>query len=228
MRSARWALLAAVAGGVSYMASWSLPLPLPASAAWKGAGVGLLTLYAALQARDADGWLLATVMALGATGDVLLETSGLAPGAAAFLAGHLVAVVLYLRNRRQPLGRLDWTAGLALAPAAAALAFVLPADRAGAPAAAAYALGLGAMAGAAWLSRFPRSMTALGALMFVASDMLIFLRTGRPLAREPWVGLAVWGLYFAGQTLIVTGVRRGLSSDQAPMSRSFRTSPLGG
>jgi uncharacterized membrane protein YhhN len=203
-------LLAAVAAGVSYAGSWSLPIAPALSIAWKGAGVGLLAACAALRARSLDGWLLAAVMALGATGDVLLETSGLMVGAAAFLAGHLTAIVLYLRNRRARLSPLDWIIGLGVPPAAAALAFALPADRAGAPAAAAYALGLGAMAGAAWISRFPRGATALGAFMFVASDMLIFLRTGRPIAHQPWTGLTVWGLYFAGQTLIAIGVRRDL------------------
>ena len=68
------------------------------------------------------------------------------------------------------------------------------------------------MAASAWISRFPRQLTGLGALMFVVSDLLIFYRTGRPIAREPWLGFAVWGLYFAGQTLIVLGVTRGLNS----------------
>jgi uncharacterized membrane protein YhhN len=50
--------------------------------------------------------LLVAVMAFGALGDVLLETSGMTVGALAFLAGHVVAIVLYLRNRRPRLSRL--------------------------------------------------------------------------------------------------------------------------
>jgi uncharacterized membrane protein YhhN len=99
-----------------------------------------------------------------------------------------------------------------MAPAVAGLAFALPADRAGAPTAAIYALGLGAMAGSAWISRFPRALTGLGALMFVASDLLIFLRTGRPIAGQLWCEVAVWGLYLGGQTLIAIGGVRGLAS----------------
>ena len=38
----RLLLLAAIAAGVSYMASWGLHLPAAAETAWKGAGVGLL------------------------------------------------------------------------------------------------------------------------------------------------------------------------------------------
>ena len=221
MNIARWVLIAAIAAGASYVASWGLPLASGVGVAWKGAGVGLLAVYAALMARGTDGWLLAAVMALGAAGDVLLETNGLAVGAAAFLAGHLTAVWLYLRNRREPLPGLDRILAPALALAVVATAFALPADRAGAPMAAVYAIGLGAMAGAAWISRFPRRMTALGALMFVASDMLLFLRTGRPTLQTPAMGLAVWGLYFAGQTLIVLGVTRTLSA-----ARSRHPDPL--
>lgn len=205
-------LIAAVVAGASYMASWASPIPPAASVVWKGSGVALLALYAALTARGADRWLLTAVMALGATGDVLLETSGLTAGAAAFLAGHLTAVWLYLKNRRAGLSAVERIAAPAFAVAVVILAFALPADRAGAPAAAAYAAGLGAMAASAWISRFPRRMTALGAMMFVVSDLLIFARTGRPWAHALWAGLAVWGLYFGGQTLIVLGVTRTISS----------------
>jgi len=68
------------------------------------------------------------------------------------------------------------------------------------------------MAASAWLSRFPRRQVALGAAMFVASDLLIFARMG-PLAgvAPGWVGFAVWGLYFAGQALVCVGVVRALT-----------------
>ena len=46
----------------------------------EGAGVALLAIWAAIQARDVDGWLIAAVMALGATGDVLLDAQGLETG----------------------------------------------------------------------------------------------------------------------------------------------------
>jgi uncharacterized membrane protein YhhN len=206
-------LACAVIAGVSYAAASHLTIAPGASVAWKAAGVGLLAVYAALQARDGDGWRLAAVMAFGALGDVVIETNGLLAGGAAFFAGHLTAVWLYLRNRRSPLSAPDRLIGLLLTPAIVALAFLLPLDRARAPQAAAYALGLGAMAAAAWTSRFPRGLTGLGALMFAASDLLLFYRTGRPVAAAPATGLAVWGLYFAGQTLIALGATRGLASE---------------
>ena len=90
-----------------------------------------------------------------------------------------------------------------------ALAAWLPQDPAQAPGIGLYSAGLAIMAACAWLSRFPRGLTGLGALLFLVSDLLIFARIG-PLGGQPWVGYGVWGLYFAGQVLIVLGVTRTL------------------
>ncbi|HEY0436437.1 MAG TPA: lysoplasmalogenase family protein [Phenylobacterium sp.] len=201
----RLLLLAAIAAGVSYLAGWGLHLPAPAAIAWKGAGVGLLALYAASKAKSLDGWILAAVMAFGCAGDVLLETHGLTVGALAFLAGHLVAIWLYLRNRQAKFtARQLLLAGL-LIPATVATAWSLPFDRAAAPGIGLYAFGLSVMAASAYLSRFRQDRVALGALMFLVSDQLIFARAG-PLHGVAWVSDAVWILYFGGQTLIAMGV----------------------
>lgn len=205
---ARLVLIAAIAGGISYVAAWSMELPLWLDAAWKGSCVGLLAVYAALQARSTDGWLIAAVMALGMGGDVLLEVASLQVGAVSFLIGHLVAIWLYARNRQD-----GWKRGLPLAAvfviAVAAFSWSLPADRAGAPGVALYATGLAAMAAAAWLSTFPRHIVALGALMFLASDLFLFARLG-PLQGQAWANLAVWGFYIGGQILIAVGVTQAL------------------
>jgi uncharacterized membrane protein YhhN len=202
-------LVASVLAGASYLAAGGLPLAPAATTAWKGAGVGLLAVYAALKARNADGWLICAVMAFGALGDVLLETSGLIVGALAFLVGHLIAIGLYLRNRRPDPTLSQRLLAAAIVPATVVAAFLLPSDRAGAPGVALYALGLSVMAATAWLSRFPRYRVGAGALMFVASDLLIFARSG-PLQGAAWIDLAIWVLYFAGQVLVCVGVTRGL------------------
>ncbi|WP_421936700.1 lysoplasmalogenase family protein [Phenylobacterium sp.] len=211
MRFAVWVLAAAVLAGCSYVAGWFLPIPAWANVAWKGAGVSLLAVYAALNARSLDGWLLAAVLAFGALGDMLLETHGLIVGALAFLAGHITATGLYLRNRRTA-GAGDWGVAAGIVIGVTVAAYLLPPERAGAGLIALYALGLSIMAATAWLSRFPRPLVAAGALMFAVSDLLIFLRTGRPALDILPMGLAVWGLYFAGQALIAVGVVRGLRS----------------
>jgi uncharacterized membrane protein YhhN len=212
---AKAVLVASILAGVSYVAAWSLHLPQAAELTWKGLGVALLAIYAALNARSRDGWLLAVVMAFGALGDVLLGAAGLTVGALAFLAGHLVAIGLYLRNRRASPSRSQVALALVLVPAVVIVAFLLPADRTGAPGVAVYSLGLALMAATAWLSRFPRYRVGIGALMFVVSDLLIFGRGGL------WpdnlaTGLAVWGLYYGGQLLICVGVTRALQDPLIP------------
>lgn len=211
-----WVLIASAIAGFTYIASWGMHLPQAADLTWKGLGVGLLALYAAMNARRYDGWLLAAVMAFGAAGDVLLGAAGLTTGAIAFLAGHLLAVFLYLRNRRRHPSRSQLALAALIVPATVATAWLLPSDRAGANGIALYATGLSLMAATAWLSVFSRYRVGLGALMFVVSDLLIFARIG-PLPDTFLVGVAVWSLYYVGQLMICLGVtdslnRRGQTS----------------
>ena len=163
---------------------------------WKGAGVGLLAVWAARHADTRDGWTIAAVLACGAAGDVLLETHGLVIGALAFLAGHLISLWLYGQER----WRAGWPVIAVAALAVSASGFAL----AGSPGVAVYSAVLGAMAGAASLGRVPR-IVAVGAWLFVLSDLLIFARLG-PLADSAIPDWTVWPTYFAGQALIAWGV----------------------
>lgn len=191
--------LAALVAGLSYWPASHLGLDPVLLTVWKGAGVALLAAWAAARARSADGWLLVAVLALGAAGDVLLEVARLEIGGGVFLAGHVVAIVLYLRNRRAGAG---WSA-LLLVPAVVAFSAMLPADRSGAPGVGLYGAGVSAMAACALMSRF--RLAAAGALMFVVSDLLIFARLG-PLAGSWLPALLVWPLYFFGQASIAWDV----------------------
>lgn len=193
--------LAALLAGGSYLFADRLIAPGAAYVAWKGVGVGLLALWAALNARAFDGWLVAAVLALGATGDVLLETHGLTVGAVAFLAGHVVAVWLYRRNRRLNPSGSQRALAIGLLVGTPFVSWLLTQD-AGVTL---YASGLGAMAGSAWLSRFPRYRVGIGAVLFVVSDWLIFARGG-VLADSMLPKLLVWPTYFAAQALIAWGV----------------------
>jgi uncharacterized membrane protein YhhN len=206
---APWLLRAAVLAGLSYVAIWGFGFGPTVMTVWKGAGVALLALWAATQARDQDGWLLTAVMAFGAAGDVLLEVAGLMTGAAAFAAGHLTAIWLYARNHRSALTVSQRLLAVLIIPATLIIAYLLPADRNAALGIALYALLLSVMAAMAWTSRFPRYRSGIGAMMFVASDLLIFARLG-PVADTVTVGVVVWLLYFVGQWLIAIGVREGL------------------
>jgi uncharacterized membrane protein YhhN len=192
-------ILALIAGASFYATHW-IEIGGAAQVVWKGSGVALLALWAASNARSLDGWLIAVVLALGALGDVLLETHGLTVGALAFLAGHIVAVGFYARHRTGP-----WWHAAVITVAVAAISFAIPDDRATAPGIALYALGLGAMAGMARISDFPRNLVALGALLFVISDLFIFAGVG--FLRDSAIpGLLIWPTYFGGQALIAWGV----------------------
>ncbi|OXE35736.1 MAG: lysoplasmalogenase [Phenylobacterium zucineum] len=212
-------LASSIICGVSYMASWDLNLPPLVGTLWKGTGVSLLAVWAALSARNRAGWEITAIMGFGALGDVLLEVMGMIPGALAFLVGHRIAIGLYQRYRRRDLTGNQMLLVLTLVPAVVLTAFFLPAARSSAWGVAVYATVLSLMAATALTSRFPLSQVGLGAMMFVVSDLLIFARSG-PLHGLTWVGFAVWILYYFGQVLICRGLVLALpnleAEDQAP------------
>ena len=209
-RLARGLLVLSLLFGLGYPLSWDLGWPDSLTTAWKGAGVGLLALLAAVEARDKDGWLLAVVLACGALGDILLVGS-LTAGAIAFMIGHVVAIRLYLRHRPERLSSGRTALALLVIAVSVPIAWSLPADRAQALGVALYASFVAVMAAAAWISRFPRTLTGAGAMMFLASDLLIFARMG-PIAGAAWAGAAIWLLYYGGQVAITMGVRNVLAT----------------
>ena len=193
-------LLASLIAGISYYFVAGSQVPGLYQIAWKGAAVGLLAGWALVRQRSSDARQIGAVLALGALGDMVIEVSMVA-GAGAFLLGHLLAIRLYLRRPRTATSPSQRLAAAALALLTPLLAWQLS----GSLAAAFYGLGLGAMAASAWLSSFPRYRVGLGAVLFVASDLLIFARLG-VLAESAVPGLLIWPLYYFGQFLICIGV----------------------
>ena len=197
-------LLASLIAGISYYFIRQGTVPDIYEWAWKGVGVALLAVYALTRHKGADSRQIAAVMAFGALGDVLIELQ-LEAGAVAFLIGHLIAIQLYRRHRRESLTFSQKAAGLVMLVLIPVIAFMLPTERAAAPGITLYSAGLAAMTAAAWTSSFPRYRVALGAVMFAVSDLLIFSRMG-PLAQSPLPDLLIWPLYYFGQFLICVGV----------------------
>ncbi|MCW5645839.1 MAG: lysoplasmalogenase [Sphingopyxis sp.] len=214
---ARWLWLAGLVCGISYFAAVYMRLDGPAIWAWKASGVGLLAAWAAMNARSADGKLIAAVLAFGALGDWLLDAVGMLAGAAAFATGHLIAIILYLRNRRPSLTSSQKLLAWALVPLALIIAWGLTrsAETALMAAAIAYTGGVAIMAATAWTSRFPRYRTGIGAMMFLVSDLFIFAGEGGALSKDVSMWL-VWPLYFGGQALISRGVVNMLAKDRLP------------
>ncbi len=166
----------------------------------KGLGPAMLAVYALSRHASPDARLIATVMGISSLADMALELWFEIGGGLFFLA-HLMAIVLYLRNRRPNPAASQLAAAAALLIATPVFAWLLPHD----PGLALYSAGLGAMAATAWSSRFPRYRVGTGAVLFVVSDLLIFARIGGH-ADQSITGWLVWPLYFAGQFLIATGV----------------------
>ena len=198
-----WLLLSLLAG-VSYFFVMDEPVGGSWLMLWKGAGVAFLAVYAALRGRGADGTLIALVMAFGAAGDIALEISFLV-GGALFAIGHAVAIALYLRNRRVKTSGSQRIAGLALLVLPPVIAGLMTWPLPNWGLATAYSAIVAAMAAAAWTSRFPRYRVGTGAVLFVASDLLIFAREAGVLS-EMLTAWLIWPLYYGAQFLIVTGV----------------------
>lgn len=173
-------------------------------ALWKGAGVGFLASYAAHRASGRDGVLITIVLALGAIADVVLEFSFLI-GGSIFALGHIVAIGLYMSNRRESTTSSQRAAGIALLIGTPLLAALLTYPLENWVLVALYALIVGAMGGAAWTSSFPRYRVGIGAVLFVISDLVIFAREAAQMPADvaEWL---VWPLYYSGQFLIATGV----------------------
>ena len=146
----------------------------------------------------------------------MLEAVGLTLGAAAFLLGHGVAIVLYLRNRRADLSPSQRGLAFVLAVATPLIAWLLTRDAD----VALYAVGLGLMAATAWTSRFPRYRAGIGAVMFVASDLAIF----DGISGSSVLGAAIWPLYFTGQALIALSVVQTLAAARSG-NTGTRTTP---
>lgn len=206
-------LVASMAASLAYFVLRGGSLAGVAEILLKGAGVGFLAIYAARVARGGDGWLLVAVMAVAAAADMVLERD-LRLGGALFALAHACAIVLYIRNRREARSPSQSAAALALLLGAPVVAALLTCPRPGWGLAAAYSLFVGAMAAAAWSSRFPRYRVGFGAVLFVASDLLIFAREGQRLP-EQMTGALIWPLYYAGQLLITIGVASTLNRTRA-------------
>jgi uncharacterized membrane protein YhhN len=176
----------------------------------KGAAVGLLAAYLWLRHSSPDARLMAWAFAAASLGDMALEieTDRLI-GGVLFFAYHVMAMGVYLRNRRPELTPSQKAAVLAMLLVTPLLGWLLPADRGEALNVALYALALGAMAASAWASVFPRYRVGAGAALFLISDLLLFAEMG-PLQGDIVPQILVWPIYYLGQLLIATGVAQSL------------------
>jgi uncharacterized membrane protein YhhN len=215
-RTIWWAaILCGVGYGLAGFTDWRVPMGAQAATimtVWKGACVGLLALWAAMQARSVDGWLLTTVLALGAIGDVLLNTHGLVVGGAVFAIGHMVAISLYLRNRRPVPSFSQSLLSWLFVPAVVCITWAMLTPDPRWCQAVLYISFAATMAATAWSSRFSRYRVGAAAMMFVLSDLTILARADGEVS-EQIARLLIWPLYFGAQALTAWGVVSVLCGD---------------
>lgn len=175
----------------------------------KGTGVAALAAYALHRGRGSDAVLIGIVMALSAIGDMAIELS-LEAGGAAFFLSHLAAISLYLKHPRQHASASQKMLAVALLLGTPLMCWLLSNSWQ----VTLYGLALGGMASTAWMSRFPRYRVGLGAVLFVISDWLIFSELG-PVDLGDIPAYAIWPIYYGGQFLIATGVVQTLRHELA-------------
>jgi len=170
----------------------------------KGSAVGLLAIYAFVRHSGPDARLYTWALGSAALGDMAIEVD-LKVGALLFFLHHVLALGVFLRNRREQLAKTQsWVVGLTLI-LTPVIAWLLPYDEAMRWNVGLYAISLGAMASGAWASSFPRYRVGAGAMLFLVSDMLLFAEMG-PLSGSDLPQYLVWPVYYLGMFLMCTGV----------------------
>ena len=197
-------LLASLAAAIAYYALRFSALPEIWLILLKGTACGALALYVFLQGEGRGSRLLATMMLVAAFADIAINLD-FSTGTLLFFLYHALAISLYLKHPRQHATATQKAAAMAMLLLTPVLAWLLPADRAWAWPAGLYGLALGGMAACAWMSAFPRYRVGVGAVLFLASDLLLIAGLG-PLMGEALPQALVWPLYYAGQFLIAVGV----------------------
>jgi len=170
----------------------------------KGAAAAMLAVYAFLRHSSPDAKLLGWALGAASLGDMAMEFDRNI-GALLFFLFHVLALGVFLRNRRDALSKTQsWVCGLTLI-LTPIVGYFMPWDRNEAWQVALYALALGAMAAGAWASNFPRYRVGAGAMLFLVSDLFLFAEMG-PLSGSRWPQIMSWPIYYLGIFLICTGV----------------------
>jgi uncharacterized membrane protein YhhN len=186
-----------VLAAVAYLVS-----PHPVSTVFKGLAVSLLAFVAFGSGRR----LLATALLLSSVGDVLLDLRAqlFVFGLAAFLAAHLVYVILFVRHRRAvqgDSGRYMVLVAL-LAYGAAFGAWLWPGLGPLRIPVMVYMTAILAMVWTATRAGYRSHWVVTGALLFLLSDSILGADRFRLVI--PGHGFLVWTSYYLGQRLLAS------------------------
>lgn len=184
--------------------------PFPGSIVLKGLSVAPLAVMAwRSRLPRREGLLLATALAFGSLGDVLLEWGSFPAGLGAFLVGHFFYIGLFWTNRSKPmrLSAGDTAVVLGLALFAVGMSgYLIPSTGDLAPAVAVYMGAITGMVVATVALQSPERWVMMGAILFLFSDTILALSKFK--SPVPGHGLIVWPTYYLGQLLIATGYLR--------------------
>jgi len=201
-------LLVGIVAACAYYFVWNNPVGGLWLILLKGASVVSLAIYAMRRSSGTDTVFLSVVLGLSALGTMAVELY-FRPGWGLFALSHIVATVLFLRNRKAGPSRNRQLLTLALL-AGTPIATWLLTDAASATI---YAGILGAMAASAWASRFARRHVGAGVLALVLADLLAFSQaSGFDAGELP--ELLAWPLYYGGLFAIATGVVQTLRGER--------------
>jgi uncharacterized membrane protein YhhN len=201
-------IFASIAAALAFYYLRAGPWPEAYLIPLKGSAVALLATYLWLRHSSPDARLMAWAFGAATLGDMAIEIDRTIGGLLFFLY-HVLALGVYLRNRRPVLTASQKWAVVAMLLLTPLIAWFMPAERAQAPSVALYALALGAMAAGAWASVFPRYRVGSGAALFLLSDLLLFAEMG-PLQGSIVPQILAWPIYYLGQLLIAVGVAQTL------------------
>ncbi|HEX8185293.1 MAG TPA: lysoplasmalogenase [Blastocatellia bacterium] len=200
-----------LACGIAYLIARALE-PYPAGVIVKFFSVSPLALLAFRSLRSRDGLILGVSLLFSSVGDVFLALGAerlFVFGLGSFLIAHLLYIALFVRNWPKPFkssAAQKRVVALLTLYSAAMLAWLWPGlGRLGLPVTV-YLCAITAMGVTATLAGFQTRRVITGALLFILSDSLIAIdKFKTPVEYGDYL---IWGTYYLGQLLIVTGFLR--------------------
>ncbi len=195
-------LSALARSGVAFQPLAELPKWLVV--AWKGTFSACLALSVFSARNGQTGQLIATALAISAVADVLLVTVGLVASGVAFAAAHGFAIMAYARERDADVSTGRLIMALMIPVIAVALSIFALGNSGANIGIGFFPIISGTMAAMAVISRFPLRLNGLGATIFVASDVLVFVDIG-VLQNSGTFGWLTWACYAGGYILVARG-----------------------
>lgn len=188
--------------GVAFEDLASLPKPL--IVAEKGVFSALLAMSVFAARKGSASNMVGVALAISAVGDMLLVTVGSTVGGLAFAVAHVLAGYAYAKNQRDHNSAtlLMFATAVPLIAVVSSYLALRGSDQNALMSL--FPLISASMAALAILSRFPLWFSGLGAVIFVASDVLFLADLG-VLHHSGELGFLTWASYAVGYAMVAHG-----------------------